>query len=110
MKFRPKPILTFGVLLAMAFFGLAARDISGQQRNIKPKRNSNIARARSKPRPPKTPKPPDSVSLPVPASNAQSNAPTSVSVVNTPVPDFLSGEASVTVNPKQPTVIRLGLA
>ena len=33
-----------------------------------------------------------------------------VTVVNTPQPDFLSGEASVTVNPKQPTVIRLGLA
>lgn len=33
-----------------------------------------------------------------------------VSVVNVAEPDFLSGEASVTVNPKQPTVIRLGLA
>jgi hypothetical protein len=33
-----------------------------------------------------------------------------VTVVNTPQPDFLSGEANVTVNPKQPTVIRLGLA
>ncbi|MGH9945819.1 MAG: hypothetical protein ACRD6X_01300 [Pyrinomonadaceae bacterium] len=33
-----------------------------------------------------------------------------VSVVNLAEPDFLSGEASVTVNPKQPTVIRLGLA
>lgn len=33
-----------------------------------------------------------------------------VSVVNSPQPDFLSGEAIVTVNPKQPTVIRLGLA
>lgn len=33
-----------------------------------------------------------------------------VSVVNMPEADYLSGEASVTVNPKQPTVIRLGLA
>ncbi len=33
-----------------------------------------------------------------------------VAVVNSPQPDFLSGEAVVTVNPKQPTVIRLGLA
>jgi hypothetical protein len=33
-----------------------------------------------------------------------------VSIVNLANPDFLSGEASVTVNPKQPTVIRLGLA
>lgn len=33
-----------------------------------------------------------------------------VSVVNLAEPDYLSGEARVTVNPKQPTVIRLGLA
>lgn len=33
-----------------------------------------------------------------------------VSIVNVAEADFLSGEASVTVNPKQPTVIRLGLA
>lgn len=33
-----------------------------------------------------------------------------VSVVNTTVNDFLSGEVSISVNPKQPTVIRLGLA
>lgn len=33
-----------------------------------------------------------------------------VLVVNLAAPDYLSGEASVTVNPKQPTVIRLGLA
>lgn len=33
-----------------------------------------------------------------------------VSIVNLAEPGYLSGEASVTVNPKQPTVIRLGLA
>ena len=33
-----------------------------------------------------------------------------VSVVNAAETDFLSGEASVMVNPKQPTVVRLGLA
>ncbi|HMM79227.1 MAG TPA: hypothetical protein PKC65_04305 [Pyrinomonadaceae bacterium] len=33
-----------------------------------------------------------------------------VEIVNLAQPDYLSGEASVTVNPKQPTVIRLGLA
>lgn len=33
-----------------------------------------------------------------------------VAVVNAPPPDFLSGEANVTVNPKQPTIVRLGLA
>ncbi len=34
----------------------------------------------------------------------------SVSVINAPTIDYLSGEANVTVNPKQPTVVRLGLA
>lgn len=38
------------------------------------------------------------------------NVPGPVSIVNLAEPDYLSGEASVTVNPKQPTVIRLGLA
>ncbi|MBX3282399.1 MAG: hypothetical protein KF756_07980 [Acidobacteria bacterium] len=33
-----------------------------------------------------------------------------VEIVNLAQSDYLSGEASVTVNPKQPTVIRLGLA
>ena len=33
-----------------------------------------------------------------------------VSVVNSPQQDYLSGEARVTVNPNQPTVIRLGLS
>jgi hypothetical protein len=33
-----------------------------------------------------------------------------VAVVNAPQPDFLSGETTVTVNPKQPTIVRLGLA
>ncbi len=33
-----------------------------------------------------------------------------VTVVNRPPVDYLSGEASVSVNPKQPTVVRLGLA
>ncbi len=38
----------------------------------------------------------------------QSNFP--VSVVNTAETDYLSGEATVAVNPKQPTIVRLGLA
>lgn len=33
-----------------------------------------------------------------------------VSVINKPEADYLSGEASVNVNPKQPTIVRLGLA
>lgn len=35
---------------------------------------------------------------------------TAVTVINRVETDYLSGEASVSVNPKQPTVIRLGLA
>ena len=42
------------------------------------------------------------------STNNQSNFP--VNVVNTAETDYLSGEASVAVNPKQPTVVRLGLA
>lgn len=38
------------------------------------------------------------------------NAVSPVSVVNLPQQDYLSGEARVTVNPNQPTVIRLGLS
>jgi len=43
----------------------------------------------------------------IPAATVASPA---VTVINSPQPDFLSGEANVTVNPNQPTVIRLGLA
>lgn len=39
-----------------------------------------------------------------------SNIPVAVAVINSAETDFLSGEASVNVNPKQPTVVRLGLA
>ena len=36
--------------------------------------------------------------------------PQAVTIINRAETDFLSGEASVAVNPKQPTVVRLGLA
>lgn len=36
--------------------------------------------------------------------------PQAVTIINAAETDFLSGEASVAVNPKQPTVVRLGLA
>jgi hypothetical protein len=58
-------------------------------------------------------RPQKSVSRPAvegPAKPLLSPLTTPVSVVNLAEPDYLSGEASVTVNPKQPTVIRLGLA
>lgn len=37
-------------------------------------------------------------------------APVPVAVINSAETDYLSGEASIAVNPKQPTVVRLGLA
>lgn len=40
----------------------------------------------------------------------RNNAAFPVAVVNAAETDYLSGEASVSVNPKQPTVVRLGLA
>lgn len=43
-------------------------------------------------------------------TNVTTNSTIPVTVVNAAETDFLSGEASVTVNPKQPTVVRLGLA
>ena len=43
-------------------------------------------------------------------TNVTTNSTIPVTVVNSAETDFLSGEASVTVNPKQPTVVRLGLA
>ena len=44
------------------------------------------------------------------ADTTNNNVNFPVSVVNTVETDYLSGEASVVVNPKQPTVVRLGLA
>ncbi len=43
-------------------------------------------------------------------TNTTTNSTTPVTIVNAAETDFLSGEASVIVNPKQPTVVRLGLA
>lgn len=64
---------------------------------------SNAVRKRA----PKTSRPPVAA---VPANPILSPQPAPVSIVNLAEPAYLSGEASVTVNPKQPTVIRLGLA
>lgn len=43
-------------------------------------------------------------------AEVNANQPSLITVVNTAETDFLSGEASVAVNPKQPTVVRLGLS
>jgi hypothetical protein len=47
---------------------------------------------------------------PISKSEKEIIAPSAVSIVNQPAADYLSGEANVSVNPKQPTIVRLGLA
>ncbi|MGI8544132.1 MAG: hypothetical protein ACR2MD_11750, partial [Aridibacter sp.] len=50
--------------------------------------------------------------VPLQGNTAEVNAnqPLPITVVNTAETNYLSGEASVVVNPKQPTVVRLGLS
>ncbi|MGI8544502.1 MAG: hypothetical protein ACR2MD_13660, partial [Aridibacter sp.] len=43
-------------------------------------------------------------------AEVNANQPLPITVVNTAETNYLSGEASVVVNPKQPTVVRLGLS
>lgn len=71
-----------------------SRSITGRQKAIR----------RIKPKPPRKPVF-DTTAKPAPSQPA-----VPVAVVNLAGTDYLSGETSVTVNPKQPTVIRLGLA
>lgn len=89
--------------LAVAFFlifGGAGHSFAQNRRSaakVRPKLGSVHRRHASK----KTAEPAEKI------ERAQSAA---VSIVNLPEPDILSGEASITVDPKQPTIIRLGLA
>jgi hypothetical protein len=92
------------LLVAIAFVTAISVNTEAQIRKSVTKRNQKIV-ARQLPTESKA----DTVEKTVNISAATpTNLP--VTVVNTPQPDFLSGEANVTVNPKQPTVIRLGLA
>ncbi len=87
------------VLLALFLFG--GLDTAAQLKPVS-----------AKPKPIKRikPKPSPGPVAETPAKPLLSPQTAPVSIVNLAKPDFLSGEASVTVNPKQPTVIRLGLA
>ncbi|MGD9560867.1 MAG: hypothetical protein AB7F88_00440 [Pyrinomonadaceae bacterium] len=94
--------LTLGFLLP-AIISLGLAEINAQ---TLPK---TIGSKAVKKRPPKkVSSRPAAESLAKPLLSPQSMPP--VKIVNLAEPDYLSGEASVTVNPKQPTVIRLGLA
>ena len=70
-----------------------AGNISAQKNNSKRRTNTKASQVQPK--------------ITIPTSDKTANA---VTVVNRVEADYLSGEASVSVNPKQPTVIRLGLA
>lgn len=103
MKYQLSKLALSSLLPAFMFFGWnenAAQTRSGPGKSTAVKKRPQ----RSVPRP----------AAEVPAkpllSPQAATVPVPVSIVNLAEPDFLSGEASVTVNPKQPTVIRLGLA
>lgn len=92
--------IALSVLLpSIIFFGWAEIKAQTQPRSVKSKAV--------------TKRPQNHVSRPVaeaPPKPLLSRPAAPVSIVNLAEPDYLSGEARVTVNPRQPTVIRLGLA
>lgn len=92
--------VSFCILLTVSLIG-AVEPTIGQQRRVTEKSQKSLKRA-------KLPEP-NSVTAGSSTKSPENVSPP-VSLVNQTVTDFLSGEASVTVNPKQPTVIRLGLA
>lgn len=76
------------------FCGLFFTDnISAQKNNSKRRTNTKVSQVQPK--------------VVISTSDKTANA---VTLVNRVEADYISGEASVSVNPKQPTVIRLGLA
>ncbi|MBX3291026.1 MAG: hypothetical protein KF855_17080 [Acidobacteria bacterium] len=92
--------LTFAMLLpAIISFGWSEITAQSRPNTGKPKTAGKI-KPKSSSRP----------AAEVPAKPVLSPQEAPVKIVNLAEPDYLSGEASVTVNPKQPMVIRLGLA
>jgi len=85
------------MFLAAAIFLCGRVDAEAQNRRTNKRATNKTVAKNIQPKSEKTDK-----------TNNNSNFP--VSVVNTAETDYLSGEASVVVNPKQPTVVRLGLA
>lgn len=85
------------IFLAAAIFICGSIDAAAQNKRTNKKTTNKIVAKTVQPKSEKTE-----------TTINQTNFP--VSVVNTAETDYLSGEASVAVNPKQPTVVRLGLA
>lgn len=88
-------------VLTLAFFLCCAIDAPAQKKRPQKKR---IRQLQAKNIPLKR------AEKSIAANTVLINPSNAVTVVNQAETDFLSGEASVAVNPKQPTIIRLGLA
>ncbi len=89
------------VFLVIAIFLCGTLDAPAQRKRPKKKLNTNTAALRVQP---------NNGDRPEGTSPAAVNSIVPVTIVNSAETDFLSGEASVVVNPKQPTVVRLGLS
>ena len=99
MNIQVSKLALAALLPALIFLGFTETEAQAQPRPIKSKAVKKL--------------PQKSISRPAAEISAKpllspQSAP--VSIVNLAEPEYLSGEARVTVNPKQPTVIRLGLA
>ncbi len=89
------------VVITTAFFLCCALEVPAQvKRPVKKRRQSLIAKNIQPTKADKT----------ITQNALVLNALNPVTIINSAETDFLSGEASVTVNPKQPTIVRLGLA
>ena len=94
---RNVKICALRIFACLSIFALCVVYNSAQTRRTKPKSNQTK---------------PKVVSSTNEATNKNTvvSGNTAITVVNRAETDYLSGEASVSVNPKQPTVVRLGLA
>lgn len=89
------------VVITTAFFLCCALEVPAQvKRPVKKRRQSVVAKNIQPTRADKT----------IAQNAVVVNASNPVTIINSAETDFLSGEASVAVNPKQPTIVRLGLA
>jgi hypothetical protein len=88
-------------VLTLAFFLCCALETPAQAKRPHKKRSQKVVEKNI---------PPKKAEKFVVAKSVLINPSGAVTVVNQAETDFLSGEASVAVNPKQPTIIRLGLA
>ena len=89
------------LVITTAFFLCCALDATAQvKRPVKKRKQSLVAKNIQSPKADRT----------IAQNQGLVNFPKPVMIINSAETDFLSGEASVAVNPKQPTIVRLGLA